>query len=257
MRVFIAFSVWILSVNSVACMSDEGNHRNREKFLRIDSASNDDSSPHDKHATNVNRFPKRNSFLPPQSPSNYFRDLISRDEGMNDNKLEYTIDPSFTNFLLQKQRKQQSEVLSSVPYRMTREVQVKQGRLTGVVREMNVQSRLKNVDQFLGIPYAEAPVGSRRFMPPSSPLPWTDIKRAYKMEAVCPQKLPNLSDPTGYSKGRYDQIKRLLPYLMKESEDCLYLNLYVPSFGELWARMFDKLCWVYKRILNAVFACSP
>lgn len=243
MRVFIAFCVLISSVNTVACMSDEGNNRNHEEFRRLDSPASDVSSPHDKHATNMNRVSRRNSFLPPQSPSNYFRDLISRNEGPNDNTLEYTIDPSFTSFLLQKQRKQQSEIHGSIPYRMTREVQVKQGRITGIVREMNVQSRLKNVDQFLGIPYAEAPVGSRRFMPPSSPLPWTELKRAHKMEAVCPQKLPNLSDPSGYNKGRYDQIKRLLPYLKRESEDCLYLNLYVTSYGKLWAGMFDKLCY--------------
>lgn len=61
------------------------------------------------------------------------------------------------------------------------------------------------------------------------------------MEAVCPQKLPNLNDPSGYNKGRYDQIKRLLPYLKKESEDCLYLNLYVTSYGkfELWIMNYD------------------
>jgi carboxylesterase type B len=34
-----------------------------------------------------------------------------------------------------------------------------------------------------------------------------------------------------------DQIKRLLPYLQKESEDCLYLNLYVASVGELKKEM--------------------
>lgn len=259
MRAFIALCVLILNVNSAACMSDEGIHRNREEFHSFESPSGDVSSPHDKHATNVLHISRRNSFLPLQSSSNYFRDLISRSDGANDNTNEYTVDPAFTSFLQQKQRKQQSEIHRSALYRMTKEVQVKQGRLTGIVREMNVQSRLKDVDQFLGIPYAEAPIGSRRFMPPSSPLPWTDVKRANKMEAVCPQKLPNLNDPNGYNKGRYDQIKRLLPYLKRESEDCLYLNLYVTSQGELWEGMFDKLRSSLSRalLLNYSFQQFP
>lgn len=199
--------------------------------------SSPESSTDDKNESTGNRVIRTDSFLPPHSSSssgrNYFRDLISRKDDTNDNNHEYTIDPSFSNYLHQKHRKQQSEIHAGPSYRMTREIQVKQGRLTGIVREMNAQSRLKNVDQFFGIPFAEAPVDSRRFMPPSSPLPWLDIKRANKMEPVCPQKLPDLSDPSGYNQGRYDQIKRLLPYLKRESEDCLYLNLYVPSYGEL------------------------
>ncbi|XP_055641383.1 uncharacterized protein LOC129778493 [Toxorhynchites rutilus septentrionalis] len=115
------------------------------------------------------------------------------------------------------------------PY--TREVAVKQGRLKGIVRIMHPQSGLKSVDQYLGIPYAEAPVGSRRFMPPSAPIPWTGLKMAIKLSPVCPQNLPTLNNVNNnYSKGRYDQLKRLLPYLKVESEDCLYLNLYVPSY---------------------------
>lgn len=48
----------------------------------------------------------------------------------------------------------------------TKEIQVKQGRLMGITRRFQVTSGLRQVDQFLGLPYAEAPTGSRRFMPP-------------------------------------------------------------------------------------------
>lgn len=231
MKFFITFCVLTLSVRMCAC-NNEKSRRNRMEFSSFESSV--DSSENDKHATTVSRVNRRNSFQP--SSGWKFRDMISRNEDANDSTLEYTVDPSFSSYFQQKQRKQQSEIHGGAPYRITREVQVKQGRLTGIVREMQAQSRLKNVDQFLGIPYAEAPVESRRFMPPSSPLPWTDVKRANRHEAVCPQKLPNLNDPSGYNKGRYDQIKRLLPYLKRESEDCLYLNLYVITYGEfeLW-----------------------
>ncbi|XP_040154192.1 uncharacterized protein LOC120895163 [Anopheles arabiensis] len=129
----------------------------------------------------------------------------------------------------QQQQQQGYDPRDGTPY--TRDIAVKQGILRGSVRVMHPQSGLKNVDQFLGIPYAEAPVGSRRFMPPSAPIPWNGLKMATKLSPVCPQNLPSLNNANNnYSKGRYDQIKRLLPYLKVESEDCLYLNLYVPSY---------------------------
>uniref|UniRef100_A0A182NLG0 Carboxylesterase type B domain-containing protein n=1 Tax=Anopheles dirus TaxID=7168 RepID=A0A182NLG0_9DIPT len=129
----------------------------------------------------------------------------------------------------QQQQQQGYDPRDGTPY--TRDIAVKQGILRGFVRVMHPQSGLKNVDQYLGIPYAEAPVGSRRFMPPSAPIPWNGLKMATKLSPVCPQNLPSLTNANNnYSKGRYDQIKRLLPYLKVESEDCLYLNLYVPSY---------------------------
>ncbi|KAL7035906.1 hypothetical protein ACKWTF_008620 [Chironomus riparius] len=196
----------------------------------------------DERATDAKLFQKRSSssFLPPSSASshgsgyqsssnrNYFRDLLARNnDGNLDN--ENVLESSYSSY---RPNRKQSEIHSGMPFRYTREVQVKQGRLVGIVREMTTQSRLKNVDQFLGIPYAEAPVGSGRFMPPSSPLPWQGIKYANKLENVCPQKLPNLADSGGYNKGRYDQIKKIMPFLKSESEDCLYLNLYVTSFDD-------------------------
>lgn len=48
----------------------------------------------------------------------------------------------------------------------TKEIVIKQGRLMGIKRNFQPSSGLHAVDQYLGLPYAEAPVGSRRFMPP-------------------------------------------------------------------------------------------
>lgn len=49
---------------------------------------------------------------------------------------------------------------------------------------------------------------------------------------MCPQNLPSLNNSNNLiSAGRYDQLKRLLPFLRDESEDCLFLNLYVPKWG--------------------------
>lgn len=49
---------------------------------------------------------------------------------------------------------------------VTREITIKQGRVKGIVRAMYRESGLRDVDQFLGLPYAESPVGNKRFMPP-------------------------------------------------------------------------------------------
>ncbi|XP_058821517.1 neuroligin-1 [Topomyia yanbarensis] len=137
--------------------------------------------------------------------------------------------PIYRKHQTQRSQSPSYDPRDGTPY--TREVAVKQGRIKGIVRVMHPQSGLKSVDQYLGIPYAEAPVGSRRFMPPSAPIPWTGLKMAIKLSPVCPQNLPTLNNVNNnYSKGRYDQLKRLLPYLKVESEDCLYLNLYVPSY---------------------------
>lgn len=50
----------------------------------------------------------------------------------------------------------------------TKEIVTKQGRLKGFVRIMHPQTGLRNVDQYLGIPYAAAPIGNGRFMPPGN-----------------------------------------------------------------------------------------
>lgn len=49
---------------------------------------------------------------------------------------------------------------------LTTEVQIKQGHLKGVIRPMHPHTGLRNVNQYLGVPYAAAPIGNGRFMPP-------------------------------------------------------------------------------------------
>ncbi|XP_011209314.3 uncharacterized protein LOC105230312 isoform X1 [Bactrocera dorsalis] len=112
----------------------------------------------------------------------------------------------------------------------TKEIRMKQGRLMGITRHFHPSTGLRDVDQYLGLPYAEAPVGSRRFMPPGAPLPWQGLKMARHLPPVCLQQLPDVTaqGSVKMSRGRYKQLTRLLPYLKTESEDCLYLNVYVP-----------------------------
>ena len=60
------------------------------------------------------------------------------------------------------------------------EVQLPQGRVRGTVETQGVHV-------FKGIPYAEAPVGDRRWRPPVGPKTWNDTRPALRFGPSCPQ----------------------------------------------------------------------
>lgn len=123
----------------------------------------------------------------------------------------------------------------NTPVMSTRIVQTRYGKLQGLVLPMENQRHLKPVEVFLGIPYATPPVRSNRFSPTRTPSPWDGVRIADTPGPVCPQKLPDISNETAalerMPKGRVEYLKRLLPYLKNQSEDCLYLNIYTPVQG--------------------------
>ncbi|NP_001126431.1 neuroligin-4, Y-linked [Pongo abelii] len=86
------------------------------------------------------------------------------------------------------------------------------------------------VEQYLGVPYASPPTGERRFQPPESPSSWTGIRNATQFAAVCPQHLNErylLHDmlPIWFTSS----LDTLMTYVQDQNEDCLYLNIYVPT----------------------------
>ncbi|XP_078043376.1 neuroligin 5 [Augochlora pura] len=116
----------------------------------------------------------------------------------------------------------------------SRIVETKSGQIRGILQELN-NRHLDPVEVFRGIPYAASPIGDLRFRPPISPIPWEGIKLADTFGAVCPQHLPDISNDTvalsQMPLGRYQQLKHLHMFLTNESEDCLFLNLYIPGSG--------------------------
>ncbi|XP_068242161.1 neuroligin-1-like [Palaemon carinicauda] len=116
-----------------------------------------------------------------------------------------------------------------------RRVRTKYGVLRGLLVNLGVEG-LGDAEAFLGIPYAAPPINNLRFMPPGSPSPWREEKVANQHKPVCPQRLPDIRNETEalrrMSAGRYQYLRRLLPYLRNQSEDCLYLNLYTPAPGQ-------------------------
>jgi para-nitrobenzyl esterase len=79
---------------------------------------------------------------------------------------------------------------------------IDQGRLEGYIDE--------EVEYYLGVPYAQPPLGKLRWRPPVPAKPWNGTLRARKNPTPCTQFSPLGGGLTG-------------------SEDCLYLNIWTPT----------------------------
>ena len=114
---------------------------------------------------------------------------------------------------------------------------------------------LTPVEAFLGVPYATPPSGNLRFMPPVAPVHWRGVRQANHLSPVCPQSLPfssmNLSSSTTIdsselqqklhiSPRHYERLQRQIPFLSNQSEDCLYLNIYVPFEQYYQHRLYQR-----------------
>lgn len=112
----------------------------------------------------------------------------------------------------------------------SRIVQTQYGRVRGVLSTLP-NSHLKPVEAYLGMSYASILGGDLRFMPPTSPMDkWTEIKAAIKFKPVCPQRLPDIkSMQETLPIGRVEHFERLIPFLEDQAEECLNLNVYVPT----------------------------
>ncbi|CAG9576311.1 unnamed protein product [Danaus chrysippus] len=120
----------------------------------------------------------------------------------------------------------------NVPLISSRVVRTKYGDIRGFI--VTPESRfLEPVEVFRGIPYASPPVGNLRFMPPVTGAQWSGVKITEEFSPVCPQILPDIRNETAVlkriSKGRLEYLKKILPFLTNQSEDCLYLNIYAPA----------------------------
>ncbi|KAK5649285.1 hypothetical protein RI129_000314 [Pyrocoelia pectoralis] len=87
-------------------------------------------------------------------------------------------------------------------------VQTSLGKIIGFYRS-SFEGRVFSA--FEGIPYARPPVGDLRFEPPQPALPWNEVLNA-NTQHICKQ------DETPF-----------MPLGNPGSEDCLYLNVYVPK----------------------------
>jgi len=107
------------------------------------------------------------------------------------------------------------------------------------------RSELGPVEAYFGLQYASVLGGQLRFMPPTSPMEkWNGIRVALKFRAVCPQPLPDLDDlERRLPLAALNHWKRLMPFLEKQQEECLNLNIYAPLRGAVFASYYLRYWW--------------
>jgi carboxylesterase type B len=99
------------------------------------------------------------------------------------------------------------------------------------------------VNVFLGIPYAEPPVGTLRFRPSKPKLPWYPrVLEAFKFSAECLQSLSlsTAEEEQIFDDGHGDPLH----FDRVQSEDCLYLNIWTPADATPESH-YPVLFWIY------------
>lgn len=101
-----------------------------------------------------------------------------------------------------------------------------QGQLSGIFIKM---LRTQTIVGYLGIPYASPPVEERRFMPPVPAEAWQGIRDGSVAQKSCWSvfRMPMRFHDEIFSKML--GIDPKTTNISQFSEDCLYLNIYVPA----------------------------
>jgi len=89
---------------------------------------------------------------------------------------------------------------------------------------------------WLGIPFAQAPVGELRWRAPRPPERWSGTRQALRAGSACPQNANRLGDAPEAKAGT-----------VIGSEDCLYLNVYAPRATphEVASRHLPVMVWIH------------
>lgn len=95
-------------------------------------------------------------------------------------------------------------------------VSTSHGAVSGVLSQ--------SVRQYLGIPFAAPPVGNLRWQPPQPPVPWPGIRDGSVPSKRCAQPKTSFGAES-------------------LTEDCLYLNVHVPS--DIGARRLPVMVWIH------------
>ncbi|KAL3848148.1 hypothetical protein ACJMK2_019025 [Sinanodonta woodiana] len=104
------------------------------------------------------------------------------------------------------------------------------GTITGYVDLVNFNGASKNVTKFIGISYAEAPVGQQRFSKPVLKRSLLSPYNATYPRPQCPQ----------------DRLSGLDLDLSNVAEDCLNLNIYIPGdHASSNSRRFAVMIWIH------------
>ncbi|XP_036604055.1 pyrethroid hydrolase Ces2e-like [Trichosurus vulpecula] len=108
------------------------------------------------------------------------------------------------------------------------------GQIRGT--HISIKGLDKDVNVFLGIPFARPPIGDLRFSPPQPPEPWSDVRNATSHPPICLQDITIIEKLKKF-------LKINIPVTAK-SEDCLYLNIYVPDHTEEGDKL-PVMVWIH------------
>lgn len=105
------------------------------------------------------------------------------------------------------------------------------GKIRGIKKELNNEI-LGPVIQFLGVPYAASQQGNIVFSLQNHHLLGQTSGMLLSLAPVCPQniidgRLPEVMLPVWFT----NNLDVVSSYVQDQSEDCLYLNIYVPTGG--------------------------
>ncbi|CAH8447437.1 unnamed protein product [Dicrocoelium dendriticum] len=109
------------------------------------------------------------------------------------------------------------------------------GQVRGFRQTVSVDGNNRDIDTFLGVPYAKPPVGIRRFAAPEAHGGWSGVKNATTRPLTCWQYLPGEFD-------LQNPAARMWLNNTEMSEDCLYLNIWSPAKHD---QKLPVLVWIY------------
>ncbi|XP_034231440.1 neuroligin-1 [Thrips palmi] len=86
-------------------------------------------------------------------------------------------------------------------------------------------------------------------MPPVTPSMWKTPRLCDAFSPVCPQRAPSIGNRTEalleFPRGRLVYLEKLLPLLANQSEDCLYMNIYVPQEADFDSPTLPTVVYVH------------
>ncbi|XP_078001062.1 acetylcholinesterase-like [Glandiceps talaboti] len=104
-------------------------------------------------------------------------------------------------------------------------VEISTGKLVGISVQFTHGDTQHTVNVYKGIPFAEPPIGDLRFQPPVPVSPWDGLYDATRVRDACMQMpMPIFPTPEDFS------------------EDCLYLNVFVPQHG---LKKYAVMVWIH------------